>query len=188
MRLLSTLLAISSLAAAAEFPVGTRIDSLELDDRGKTHIVSLTSGKPTVVLFTSTQCPVSNAYNARMRAVYDDYAGKGVNFTFVNSNVAETGQDVDRHATTNGWTFRVYKDPRNRVADKLNAQVTPEVFLFDNTGTLVYHGRIDNSQNEAKIESKDLRAALDSLLAGKPIAVPEAKAFGCTIKRARSGS
>jgi hypothetical protein len=189
MRLLSTLLVTSALAVVGgEFPVGSRLASFELDDHGKTHTVSLASGQPTAVIFTSVQCPVSNAYNERMNAVYKDYSGKGVNFTFVNANATETADTVDRHASSNGWNFTVYKDSGNRLADKLNAQVTPEVFLFDKTGTLVYHGRIDDSQKVANIKSQDFRAALDAVLAGKPVAVREAKAFGCTIKRVRSSS
>jgi thiol-disulfide isomerase/thioredoxin len=188
MRFLSTFLVSGALAFAGEFTVGSTLASIEVDDHGKAHTVLLASGKPTAVIFTSTQCPVSNAYNERMNAVYKDYSGKGVNFTFVNANATETAENVDRHASSNGWNFRVYKDPQNRLADKLNAQVTPEVFLFDKTGTLVYHGRIDDSQNEAKIKTRDFRAALDALLAGKPVAVSEAKAFGCTIKRVRSSS
>jgi hypothetical protein len=80
-------------------------------------------------------------------------------------------------------TFAILKDAGNKVADKLGANRTPEAYLLDANNKLVYHGRIDNSQDPAKIESNDLRNAMDSLLAGKPIEKSEAKAFGCTIKR-----
>src|SRR5205085_1570552 len=61
---------------------------------------------------------------------------------------------------------------------------TPEAFLLDASNKLVYHGRIDNSLNPANVSANDLRDAIDAILAGKPIAKTEAKAFGCSIKRA----
>jgi hypothetical protein len=65
----------------------------------------------------------------------------------------------------------------------LGATKTPEAYLLDAQDRLVYHGRIDNSQNVANITSTDLRAALDELLAGKPVSKTGGAAFGCTIKR-----
>ena len=71
----------------------------------------------------------------------------------------------------------------NKIADLYSAQVTPEVFVLDAKGLILYHGRIDDSKNAEKVEKKDLAAALDALLAGKKIENAETKAFGCTVKR-----
>ncbi|MEO8026279.1 MAG: redoxin, partial [Bryobacteraceae bacterium] len=60
--------------------------------------------------------------------------------------------------------------------------------VLDAHGVLRYHGAIDDSTNEARIKRQGLREALDALLAGKPVATPEIKAFGCVIKRVRKGS
>jgi len=77
------------------------------------------------------------------------------------------------------------KDPGNKVADMYDAKHTPEIFVIDAQGKLVYHGRIDeNYEDASKVTSPDLRNALDALLAGQPIAKAETKAFGCSIKRA----
>jgi len=65
----------------------------------------------------------------------------------------------------------------------VGAAVTPEAYLLNAAGKLVYHGRIDNSRNGDAITSNDLRDAIDEMLAAKPVAKTEAKAFGCTIKR-----
>jgi hypothetical protein len=62
------------------------------------------------------------------------------------------------------------------------------VFLFDRTGTLIYHGRIDDSRDLANVKSQDLRLTLDAVLAGQPVPVANTKAFGCTIKRAKATS
>jgi len=76
------------------------------------------------------------------------------------------------------------KDPDNKVADLYEARHTTEVFVIDPEGKLRYHGRIDeNYEDPSKVTSPDLKNALESLLAGQPIAKAETKAFGCSIKR-----
>src|SRR3989442_12214597 len=81
------------------------------------------------------------------------------------------------------YTTLFRSDLDNHVADYLGASVTPEAYLFAPDWTLRYHGRIDDSRDPALITTSDLRAALDAVAAGKPVAVAETKAFGCTIKR-----
>ena len=89
------------------------------------------------------------------------------------------------HAKSVGFVFPVYKDPNNALADRFDAQVTPETYVIDSSGTLVYHGQIDDSRNEKRVQQQALRMALDAVLAGKPLTVAETKAFGCSIKRVR---
>ena len=137
-----------------------------------------------VVIFVSTQCPYSNAYNDRMRDMAAAYAKKGVQFVGINSNKTETVQDAVDHAKQHGHTFTIVKDPSNKVADLYGASHTPEVYVVDKSGKLRYHGRIDeNSDDAAKVTSPDLKNALDALLAGQTVAKSETKAFGCSIKR-----
>ncbi|GBC94554.1 Putative peroxiredoxin bcp [bacterium HR16] len=141
--------------------------------------------KATVIMFIATRCPVSNAYNERMRTIAQEYMAKGVRFVGINSNVTEPTQEVAEHAKQNRFPFPVLKDEGNKIADRFNAQFTPEIFVVDAKGVLRYHGRIDDSQNPANITSHDLRDTLDALLAGKNPPRAETKAFGCTIKRVR---
>ena len=94
-----------------------------------------------------------------------------------------TAADIKQHAAAKGLTFPILKDAGNRVADQLGAQVTPEAYLLDASGKLVYHGRIDNSRNGDSITSTELRDAIEATLAGKPVAKTEVRAFGCSIKR-----
>ncbi|MEK6755180.1 MAG: hypothetical protein AABZ02_03405, partial [Bacteroidota bacterium] len=81
--------------------------------------------------------------------------------------------------------FPVLKDWNNVIADKLEASVTPEIYVLNTNFEVLYHGRIDDSQREGKVTSKDLRATLDNILGGKSVEVQETKAFGCTIKRVK---
>ena len=166
--------------------IGTMIDDFKLPDvDGKEHSLNSLKGKSgTVLIFIATKCPVSNAYNERMEKLAQEYRAKGINVIGINSNVTEPVAEVKSHAAEKHLTFTILKDDGNKIADRLGATRTPEVYALDASGKLVYHGRIDNSQNPANISSNDLREALDSLLAGKPIQKTTGAAFGCTIKRA----
>ena len=153
-------------------------------DGNKHSLASLKGKNGTVFIFIATRCPVSNAYNARMEKVWQDYKARGINVVGINSNSTEPAAQVKAHAAENHLSFKVLKDEGSKVADQLGAAVTPEAYLLDAAGKLAYHGRIDNSRNGDAITSNELRDALDEVLAAKPVAKTEAKAFGCSIKRA----
>jgi peroxiredoxin len=144
----------------------------------------LAKSKAVAVVFVATQCPVSNAYNTRMAALGKEYAAKGIPLIGINSNKTEPAAEVKEHAEKHGFTFPVLKDDGNKIADAYGATKTPEVFVLDPKGTLLYHGRIDENQDDPKgVKSPDLRNALDAVLSGRPVPAAETKAFGCTIKR-----
>lgn len=166
--------------------IGAVIEEFKLPDAGgKEHTLSSLRGKNgAVLIFIAVQCPVSNAYNERMQKLAEEYRAKGVNVIGINSNVAETADAVKEHAAAKGLTFTILKDAGNKLADRLDAQVTPEAYFLDGANRLVYRGRIDNSRNGDSISSTELRDAIEATLAGKPVAKAEAKAFGCSIKRA----
>jgi peroxiredoxin len=165
--------------------IGTMIDDFKLPDAdGAEHSLKSLAGKHgAVIIFVATRCPVSNAYNDRMEKLAQDYQAKGVNVIGINSNVTEPASEVKSHAAAKNLTFTILKDDGNRIADRLGANHTPEAYVIDASGKLVYHGRIDNAQNAANITSNDLRDALDEMLAGKPISKTGGAAFGCSIKR-----
>ena len=184
--LLFSILSSGAVLCAQEFKLGGKVTDFTVQDlNGQPQTFSSLKGDVTVVTFISVQCPVSNAYNERMNALYRDYSAKGVKFIFVNANRTESASEVSEHAKAVGWAFPVYKDAGNRVADSFNAQVTPENYVMDNTGAMRYHGSIDDSQNPARVHKQSLRVALDAVLSGTAVSAPETKAFGCTIKRAR---
>lgn len=165
---------------------GATVDEFTLPDvNGQEHTLKSLKGKNgTVLIFIAVQCPVSNAYNDRMEKLAEDYKDKGIAVIGINANSSEDAATIKAHAAEKHLTFTILKDAGNKVADKLGAARTPEAYFLDGNNKLLYHGRIDNSQNPDAIESNDLRNALDSSLAGKPVEKPEAKAFGCSIKRA----
>ena len=183
-------IATSARAVEGEIPaapaIGATIEDFTLPDyTGQDRsLKSLAGKKGTVLLFIAVQCPVSNAYNERMEKLAQDYKAKGIAVIGINSNVKEDADAVRGHAAENKLSFPILKDPSNKIADKLGANVTPEAYFLSADNKLLYHGRIDNSRNGDNIESTDLRNALDATLAGKPVEKTEAKAFGCTIKRA----
>ena len=158
------------------------------DVKGNSVQFSALKGDVTVITFIATKCPISNDYNGRMTALYNDYAPKGVKFVFINSNNSEPAAEVEAHTKQNGFAFQVYKDANNVVADRFGAQVTPESFVLDKAGVMRYHGSIDDSQVLARVKVQRLRNALDSVLAGQPVDSPQTKAFGCTIKRVKKAS
>jgi peroxiredoxin len=180
----------ANVRAEGEVPaapaIGATIDDFSLPDVNGTErsLKSLAGKKGTVLLFIAVQCPVSNAYNERMEKLAQDYQAKGIAVIGINSNVKEDAEAVKAHAATNKLTFPILKDPGNKIADRLGAAVTPEAYFIDAGNKLIYHGRIDNSRNGDNIEATDLRNAIDAALGGKPVEKTEAKAFGCSIKRA----
>ena len=142
-----------------------------------------TDKQATVIVFVGVQCPVSNAYNDRYIALANEYSAKGIEFVAINSNQNESIEKVANHARQNKFNFPVLKDGDSAVADAYGANHTPEAFVIDSHGNVVYHGRIDDSQDPSMVSSHDLANALDDVLAGKPVSKPETKAFGCSIKR-----
>lgn len=164
---------------------GGQVENFTLKDyNGNEHSLSdFKDSKAIVLLFVATQCPVSNAYNERMAAIHEKYSSKEIAFIGINSNKQEDADEVKSHAEANGLKFPILKDPNNIIADKLEAQVTPEVYVLSPDFEILYHGRIDDSRREEEITSKDLESALDAILAGEEVQVKTTKAFGCTIKR-----
>ncbi|HYP53688.1 MAG TPA: redoxin domain-containing protein [Pyrinomonadaceae bacterium] len=190
---LAAALAAASLPAAAELnnvAVGSTVEDFKLPDTdGKQHTLKSLAGRSgTVLIFVSVQCPVSNAYNARMERLARDLKARGVNVVGINSNATETSEAAKQHAADNKLSFTILKDKNNRVADRLGALVTPEVFYLDASNKLVYRGPIDNDRYNRLEGTPELRPhllnAVEETLAGKPVTVSETRAFGCSIKRA----
>ena len=184
---LVTVLFLASAAAVAQAPaIGTAAPDFQLttlDGKAFSLASAAKAHKAVVLMWISTQCPYSNAYNEEMRDMANAYASKGVIFVGINSNKTEDVSKAVSHAKKNGHTFPILKDPSNKVADLYDAQRTPEVYVVDSSGKLRYHGRITEN-HEDDSSSPDLKNALDALLAGKTVEKTVTKAFGCTIKRA----
>ncbi len=173
-------------AAGSELAIGSKVENFTLSDmNGKQRSFEELKGKNgAIVIFLSAQCPVVKSYQDRVNALAKDYQSKGVNVIGMNSNATESLDYVKTNATERGYSFPMLIDKGNVVADKFGASVTPEVYYFNSEGKLVYRGAIDNDRSGENVTTTHLRDAIEATLAGKPVAKSEAKAFGCTIKRA----
>jgi len=149
---------------------------------------SFKNKKALIIIFSCNHCPYVQAYEDRIIALQRDYEGKDAYVVAINSNDAvqypdDSFEEMKKRAAFKKFNFIYLRDDDQSVARSFDAAHTPEVFLFDEKRKLVYHGKIDdNWQEESKVKTKYLRDALDELLAGKEISVPETYSIGCTIK------
>jgi peroxiredoxin len=156
---------------------------------GRNYALADFAGKPAlVIIWSCNHCPMVVRYEDRMVELQRDYADRGVQVVAINSNdVARYPDDsfermVER-ARDKGFPFPYLRDESQQVARAYGPAVTPEVFLFDAKRKLVYHGRIDdNPDDPSAVRRRDLREALEALLAGAPIATAETNAVGCGVK------
>ncbi len=137
-----------------------------------------------IIVFISTQCPVSNAYNARFIKLAELARQSLMEFVAINPNATESFDEVRTHAREREFTFPVLKDDESRVSDIFGAKVTPEAFLLDANFKVIYRGRIDDNQREERVVQKDLEEAIAAYLAGVAVPTSVTTARGCSIKRA----
>ncbi len=178
----------AAIAALAMLGAPGKVESIKATDLDGKPVEIQTAGKITTVIFISTQCPISNDYNERMKALYGEFSPKGVQFAFLNSNSTESPADAAEHARKHGFSFRVLKDINNVEADRFSAEFTPHVFVIGKNSEIIYRGAIDDSRPANKVTKTYLKDVLNAALAGKPLPVTETKAFGCTIKRVKKST
>lgn len=140
------------------------------------------------VIFTCNHCPYARAWEDRLIRIQRDYANRGVRLILINSNdpakVPDDSFDqMKARAQAKGYPFPYVFDETQEVAKAYGATRTPEIFLFDDSRTLRYHGAPDdNYEDPAAVQHHYLRDALDALLAGSAPSTPATKPVGCTIK------
>jgi peroxiredoxin/mono/diheme cytochrome c family protein len=143
--------------------------------------------KAIVIIFIGTECPINNAYMPRLVELHKTYAAHGVAFAAINANSQDTPVRVAAHAKDHGIPFPVLKDTANIVADQFGARRTPEAFVLDGDGKILYRGRIDDQIGigfrRAAPTRRDLTKALDEVLSDKPVSQPRTTAAGCAIAR-----
>jgi len=156
---------------------------------GKEYSLSSFGNKEAViVIFSCNHCPYVQAYEERIKQIQKDYENKGVVVFAINSNEDvnypdDSFENMKKRATEQKFNFLYLRDDDQSVARAYDATHTPEIFLFNKERKLVFHGKIDdNWQEPAKVQNHYLKNALDELLAGKEISVPETFTIGCTIK------
>jgi len=163
-----------------------------VDDR-EISIADVKGPKGTLVVFTCNHCPFAKGWERRISAIGNAAQKSGIGVIAINANdpganAEDRFEEMQKRAMDRGFQFPYVVDATSDVAREFGATRTPECYLFDKTGKLVYHGAVDdNYANAEKVESHYLKDAVDALVAGKDILVKESKAVGCTIKfRAKS--
>jgi peroxiredoxin len=170
--------------------IGSTIPNFNLHsiDGKKYSLNSFKDKKALIIIFSCNHCPYVQAYENRIMAIQKDYEEKGVSIVAINSNDAvqypdDSFEEMKKRAVLKKFNFVYLRDEDQSVAQNFDAAHTPEIFLFDKERKLVYHGKIDdNWREEQKVKTKYLREALDEMLSGKEISVPETYSIGCTIK------
>jgi len=183
--IISILLTLAFAASAQKVAIGETLNGSSLVDTAGAAVTfdSLKGTNGTLIVFLSIQCPVVRSYKDRLNSLAEGYKAKGINVIGVNANFTETADQIKAHAAAN-YTFPVLIDKGNILADRLNANSTPEAYFFDAKSKLLYQGAIDNDRTGKNITQAYTKAALDSALAGEAVAKPKTAAFGCTIRRA----
>jgi hypothetical protein len=186
---LTLILAAAVLALTAEavdaqkFRLGAPITDFSLRDmNGRTVNYSTLKGRVTVVMFLSTRCPTSNVFNYRRNTLYQEFTGR-VKFIVVDSNANESLEELREYAHAVEFDF---KDVNNVVADLFNARLTTDTYAMDSSVVIQYHGYLEDSPNPTRTRKQSLRLAIEAMLEGKPVAIPETRALGCAIRRAQS--
>lgn len=173
-------------------PLGTKAPDFTLPDTvsGKTMSVQdLKSDKATVVMFICNHCPFVKHVQHELVRLANDYMPKGVSFIAISSNdVEQYPEDSPKRmkevAEELGYPFPYLYDETQEVARAYDAACTPDIYIFDKDLKLVYRGQLDDSRpgNDVPVTGKDVRAALDNLLADKPVDPDQKPSVGCNIK------
>ena len=170
---------------AQGFRLGAAVSDFTVQDmQGRSFNYHRAKGSVTVVMFFSTRCPISNAFNYRRNTTYRDYK-KRARFIIVDSNSNESLAEVKAYASQVGFDFPVYKDVNNVVADRFGVLTTTDTFVLDSSGVMQYRGYVEDSPVAARSTKQGLRLAIDAVLAGKPVEMAETKARGCAIRRVK---
>jgi peroxiredoxin len=151
---------------------------------GRNHTLDDYREQPVAVVFSCCHCPYVMAWEDRLNDIAGDYAGRA-GLVAINSNAGYLGdswEDMERRAAEKGFRFPFLYDETQEVARAYGAARTPEVFLFDATHRLVYHGAPDSDHQSPAGAEPYLRHALDATLGGAEPTPAETPAVGCTIK------
>ena len=180
-----------ALTPSTMLPLGTTAPDFKLPDTNG-QIVSLADFKDKaalVVLFICNHCPYVKHIRSGLAQFGRDSQSRGVGIVAINSNDVENYPEdspakMRDEMKSAGYTFPYLYDETQGVAKAYRAACTPDIYLFDKNRKLVYRGQFDDSRpgNGIAVTGKDLRAALDAVLAGKPVSPNQKVSIGCNIK------
>ncbi len=179
-------------------PLGTPVPAFQLEDAVTGRKVTESDGagrEALLVMFICNHCPFVKHVLQEIGRIASDFEPRGVAVVAINSNdVRNYPQDGPERmrelALREDWSFPFLLDESQEVAKAFRAACTPDFFLFDGGGELVYRGQLDDSRpgNGLPVTGRDLRAALDAVLAGQPVPEPQLPSVGCNIKWRRGNA
>jgi peroxiredoxin len=186
-------LAMSLTYSIEPLPLGSAIPSAEIkmkDISGKTiSLKDAKTDKGLLVMFSCNTCPYVVKNQSRTKEACSYATENGVGVAIINSNEgnrsgADSYDAMKEYAKKQGYNWSYLVDEKSTIADAFGANRTPECFLFDKNGKLVYHGAIDDNPSDADaVSRKHLISAIDEMKNGKDISVKQSKSVGCGIKR-----
>jgi peroxiredoxin len=157
-------------------------------DGHELSIAEAAGKKGTLVVFMCNHCPWVKAWQTRIAAIGNQAVGLGIGVIAINSNdpaayPEDSFDQMKARSAQLGFHFPYAVDATSDIARAFGATRTPEAFLFDASGKLIYHGTVDdNAQDESAVKQTWLKDAVQAAAAGKPVHSAETKAFGCGIK------
>lgn len=175
-----------------QIPLGFPAPSFSLPDTvsGKTlSLEDVKSDKATVFMFICNHCPFVKHVIQGIIELANDYQPKGVSFVAISSNdveayPADSPEKMKEWAETLNFPFPYLYDESQAVARAYIAECTPDFSIFDGDMKCVYRGQLDDARpnNQADVDAKDIRAALDAILAGEKVNPEQKPSIGCNIK------
>jgi peroxiredoxin len=177
--------------ASTMLPLGTRAPDFRLPDtQGKLVSLSDFAEAPALlVVFMCNHCPYVKHVADGLAKLAKEYQQRGAAVVGINSNDVSTypedsPQNMAAETRLRGYAFPYLYDEDQSVAKAYQAACTPDFFVFDRERKLVYRGQMDSSRpgNGIPVTGEDLRAALDAVLAGRPVAPQQRPSLGCNIK------
>ncbi|HEU0111732.1 MAG TPA: thioredoxin family protein [Flavisolibacter sp.] len=182
-----------AFTAVNELPIGSSIPKADVkmkDISGKdVSLKDALKKNGLLVMFSCNTCPYVVKNESRTREISKYATENNVGVIIVNSNEAYRSSDdsydaMKEYGKKQGYKWYYVVDKNSELADAFGAKRTPECFLFDNSGKLVYHGAIDdNPSNASAVGRNHLKVAIDEMTAGKEISIKTSRSVGCTIKR-----
>lgn len=184
-----SLLALTVVAGSQKTIGGLPPGPVSLDGlwelNGKKARVLASQSKATVLMYLGTECPIANRYAPEINRIVSKYTQKGATFIRIYVEALDMAPSVRQHGLDFQLKMVPYLDPDRLVMKRLGVSVTPEIVILDHKSKAVYRGRIDGQNVEhGKVQEnyrRDLRVALDEVLAGKAVSVPVTTAIGCYI-------
>ncbi len=171
--------------------LGTRMPEFKLPDcNGRMHSSDELKGAPAaLVVFYCNHCPFVKHVRDEFVKLTNEYMDKGLKAVAINANdytahPDDSPQAMARDAEQFGYQFPYLVDESQEVAKRFKAACTPDFFLFDGEQKLAYRGQMDDSRpgNDKPVTGADLRAAIDAVLAGRPVPSDQKPSIGCNIK------